>query len=133
MQYTASESGPIDGAAPLKILVVEDDKATREAICRFIDWVGHEVKAASGPDCAGFLAEELKPDVVICDWQLGHVEQDGIDVAKEMHERYRAKLILITGRSLYELKQRTRNLDVARYIRKPVSLSSIEAALSDLR
>ncbi len=133
MKYAAFAPGHIDRVTLLKILVVEDDPATREAIKRFVAWCGHEVRAAPDPESARDQADELKPEVVICDWQLGAVEKDGIDVAREIYNRYRAKIILITGRSLNELKRRSRNLDVSHYIRKPLSLSSIEAALSDLQ
>ena len=90
------------------------------------------MKAASDPRSAEILAEELQPDLVICDWQLGDTQQDGIDVAKAIRDRHSAKVILITGRSLGQLKQRTGSLEVARYIRKPLSLASIRNALRDV-
>jgi len=118
----------------LKILIVEDDAATREAIARFVASNGHEVGTASDPDSANSRAEDLEPDVVICDWQLSdEIAPDGVDVASEMYERYRSSVILITGHSLSELKNRAKNLNVAQFIRKPFSLVCIDAALAALQ
>ena len=108
----------------MKILIVEDDISTRDASSFYLDGIGHEVKAAATPAEARELAAENPPDVLICDWRLGGTE-DGADVARDLQSKYESNIIFITAHPL-------RDLQVARYLRKPISLGDLAAALKDV-
>jgi|GEM_PF-1221664 len=115
----------------MKILIVEDDDFARDASARYLDHLGHEVRAAASPDEAVRHAQNGCPDVVICDWMLG-AEEDGTDVARTLQRRCEAPIIFVTAQPLARLRARTQDLRVARYLRKPISLSLLAAALDDL-
>ena len=115
----------------MKILIVEDDISTRDASSFYLDGIGHEVKAAATPAEARELAAENPPDVLICDWRLGGTE-DGADVARDLQSKYESNIIFITAHPLRALRSATRDLQVARYLRKPISLGDLAAALKDV-
>ncbi len=111
-------------ARQLQILIVEDETAAREASCRYLTIAGYEVATASSAGDAERAAGDTAPDVVICDWRLGG-RRDGVDVARTMQQRYGARIVFVTAYPVEELRDRTRDLEVAAYLRKPLSLKTL--------
>jgi two-component system, OmpR family, response regulator ResD len=116
----------------MNVLIVEDDEFAREASARYLDHLGHEVYAAASGEEAKAKADDRPPDVVICDWRLGDGD-DGADVARTLQRRYAAPIIFITAHPLGRLRAMTRDLKVARYLRKPISLLSLASVLDEIR
>ncbi len=116
----------------MNVLIVEDDEFAREASARYLDHLGHEVCAAASGLEAAAKADCRPPDVVICDWRLGDGD-DGADVARTLQQRYAATIIFITAHPLGRLRAQTRDLKVARYLRKPISLLSLASVLDEIR
>ncbi len=114
----------------MRVLIVEDDDFAREASARYLDYLGHEVSAAASAAEAQARADDWPPDVVICDWRLA--DEDGADVARALQQRYAAPIIFITAHPLGRLRSETRDLKVARYLRKPISLVSLASVLDEI-
>lgn len=115
----------------MRILIVEDDEFAREASARYLDYLGHDVCSAASGSEAQAKADRRPPDVVICDWRLADGD-DGADVARSLQQRHDAPIIFVTAHPLGRLRSQTRDLNVARYLRKPISLLSLKSVLDDL-
>lgn len=111
------------------ILIVEDDVAVCEGLALALAAHGFIVATASDADEALKRAAAEAPDVVICDWQLGHDVLDGVDVAQRIavaaDSDLKPDIIMVTARDLLELKSRAAGLPIKAFLRKPVRLSSI--------
>ena len=54
---------------PARILVVENDKMTRETLALMLQYYGYDVTAASNGTEATSLFAQVTPDVVVMDWR----------------------------------------------------------------
>jgi PAS domain S-box-containing protein len=86
-------------AAPLRVLVIEDNADSADSLRMLLEMQGHEVRlAATGPEGV-LVAEAWRPDVVLCDIGLpGGL--DGYGVARELRRNpatAQARLIALTG------------------------------------
>jgi CheY-like chemotaxis protein len=71
----------------LRVLLVDDDDAAREAAEGLLtQWGCEVVSAASGPEAHRLLARGAPPAVIICDYRLGPHGR-GTDVVKEIRKR----------------------------------------------
>lgn len=121
---TQDESASQDGSHHLKILIVEDDAAAREASSRYLQLAGYDVASAADADSAEARARQRVPDVLVCDWHLSG-NRDGVDVATALQQRYGVHIIFVTAHPIEELKDQTTHLTVLHYLRKPLSLAEL--------
>jgi DNA-binding response OmpR family regulator len=113
---------------PKRVLIVEDEPAAREASQRFLRLFGHEVVAPADSDEALVLAAANPPDIAICDWGLGD-GPDGVQVARELQQRYGISIIFVTAQPIGELRGATSDIKVTQYIRKPLQLATLIEAI----
>jgi DNA-binding response OmpR family regulator len=104
-----------------RVLIVEDEPSAREATQRYLTRRGFAADAAADATEALAAAENLEPDLAVCDWRLGG-GRDGVDVARELQRRYGTAIIFITALPLERLREATQDLSVAAYMHKPISL-----------
>lgn len=121
----------IDAAARLSVLIVEDEAAARQASGHYLNHCGHRVATAENAEEAAREAGRRRPDVVICDWRLGR-ERDGVDVARELQQKYGSSIVFVSAYLLDQLRYAARDMDVARYLRKPISLSLLAEVISGI-
>ncbi len=114
-----------------RVLIVEDDPAAREATSMYLEYCGYKVAAAADARSALAEAHLLKPNLLICDWQLGGGD-NGADVARELQKRYGLPVIFMTAHPLDELYDETADLDVLYYLRKPLSLGELAEAVASI-
>jgi PAS domain S-box-containing protein len=83
------------------VLVVEDDVAAREVLCRLVEAEGHRARGAgNGRVALERLAEEV-PALLLLDLMMP--EMDGFELVEELrrHERYRnIPVVVVTARDL---------------------------------
>ena len=117
----------------LRILVVEDEPNTGQAVQRFLEYRGHEVRVARNASRAIEVAEELSPEVLVCDWKLAG-NGDGVEVAGKVRAMNEIPVIMVTGHSLVQARNKAResNVDITAYRRKPVSLSDLASLIESL-
>lgn len=112
-----------------RVLIVEDEKAVRDASETYLTSRGFDVRSASNESEALRKAEEFKPNVLVCDWNLGD-QSSGTDVAREIQQRQGIPVIFITAHPLMKLRDATRDISVTRYLRKPFRLSTLTEAIN---
>ncbi|MGA9575364.1 MAG: response regulator [Lysobacterales bacterium] len=106
------------------ILVLEDDRAAREAIVDYLSEFGWDVQPVASAGEAMHLAEQTRPDLAICDWQLGG-KGSGVDVARQLQRRFGTHIILVSAQPQVALKKSSSDFEVARYFTKPLSLTKL--------
>ena len=113
------------------VMVLEDDPCTQRALHDVAERLGHTVRSFSEPELAMEAIEHQRPDVLVTDWDLG-ARLSGIDVALHaLAAGPSARIILITGNDIGELKQKTRHMSNVRYIPKPFDLLTVRRAFAD--
>ena len=104
-----------------KILIVEDERFTRESLMTCIHWseVDCEIAATAedGVEAIGLIAS-IEPDIVISDIKMDGM--DGIGLCEHIYNHCpNIRVILVTGHSEFEYAQRALKLGVKDFILKP--------------
>src|SRR5947209_7928587 len=118
----------------VKILVVDDERAVREALRRALELEGYEIElAADGREALSRLQEngEGQPDAVILDLLMPGV--DGLEVCRRLRrEGNRVPVLMLTARD--EVENRVAGLDAGAddYVTKPFALEELVARVRAL-
>jgi len=112
------------------VLLVEDDAGTRDAMHELL--VGHKytvVDARDGPHGLSLVRRDPRPCVIVLDLMMSGMSGD------EFRRTQRADpsicdipVILVSG--VHDLAERARTLGVAAYLRKPLDIDRLVAALA---
>ena len=79
------------------VLVVDDDRAVREALERALQLHGYEVALASDGDSALAAVESRTPDALVLDVMMPGL--DGLDVTRRLRrQENRVPILLLTAR-----------------------------------
>ncbi len=119
----------------LRILIVEDEPVIAENISMYLDNADFEV---SGIAYDSIEAKEQlltnTPDAAILDVNL-ESEQDGIDIAGYINEKFQLPFLFLTSYSDKETLERAKKVKPSGYIVKPFNektlLASLEIAISN--
>jgi two-component system, response regulator YesN len=111
----------------IKLIVVDDERATREGLVDFVPWkdLGVDiVEAAEDGAKALELALEIQPDIVLSDVRMP--KMDGIELAALLKEKLpECKVIFLSGYSDKEYLKSAINLKAVSYVEKPVNIEEI--------
>ena len=113
-----------------EILIVEDEIIIVRELENILQSLGHQVCAfaATAAD-ALHKVEAYRPDLVLMDIQL-RGEEDGIQAAEKIKERYDIPLVYVTAFADQQLLERAKITEPFGYILKPVEPHALEAAIS---
>ncbi len=117
--------------ATARILIVEDDAVTREALARALRMDGHNVETAARGEVASRLLQTPPWAAIILD--LGLPDGSGLDWCREWRRRGQSVPILIlTARG--DVGSRVEGLDAGAddYLGKPFALSEVKARVRAL-
>jgi response regulator NasT len=114
----AAAAGDLPATAGLRVLVAEDEALIRLDLREMLTEEGFDVvgEAADGEQAVA-LADELKPDLVICDIKMP--KMDGIAAAAAITERRIAPVVMLTAFSQRDLVERARDAGAMAYLIKP--------------
>lgn len=135
----AAEPQPIQdntaaGTTPLRILVVDDNKAAVEVLGMTIKMLGHETRIAWDGLQGIEAAAGFRPDLILMD--LGMPRMNGFEAARYIREQMWGKdmvLVALTGWGQEEDRQRTKEAGFDYHLVKPVGpveLQRLFAALN---
>jgi excisionase family DNA binding protein len=124
-----------DPTNPLRIAVVDDERAVVKALLRLL------ASAAPGADCrsahdgfsAGALLTSFHPDVVFLDIVMPGLS--GIDVCEHIRAKPELRgtsVVIVSGHLTGGLRSRLKTVGADRFIEKPFGLKEIQSALADL-
>jgi DNA-binding response OmpR family regulator len=102
-----------------RVLVVEDNARTQEAVALYLRHAGYDVDvAATGPDALA-RAAEAAPDLIVLDLMLPGL--GGLDVCRALRERTDVPIIMLTARTTEEDKLEGLRSGADDYVTKPFS------------
>jgi len=115
----------------VKILVVDDDRAVRDALRRALTLGGYEVQIAEdGAQCLDMVAQSV-PDAVVLD--VGMPGVDGLEVCRRLRQlENRVPILILTARDA--VADRIDGLDMGAddYMVKPFDVGELKARLRAL-
>jgi two-component system, OmpR family, response regulator len=113
--------------APVKLLVVDDDPAIRNLVHRYLSQQGYQVESAGDGETAWALFEQLKPKLVILDWNLP--DTTGYRLGEQMRKHTDVFVVMLTNRT--DEADKIQAFTIADdYVTKPFSLVEIGARIA---
>jgi two-component system response regulator MprA len=115
----------------MRVLVVDDDRAVRDALRRVLTLGGYEVQTAEGGAEAIEAVVQSVPDAVVLD--IGMPEIDGLEVCERLRRLgNRVPILMLTAR--VEVSDRVAGLDAGAddYLVKPFDNDELKARLRAL-
>ncbi len=115
----------------MRVLVVDDDRAVREALRRVLTLAGYEVQSADGGTEAIEAVVQAVPDAVVLD--VGMPDVDGLEVCARLRMLgNRVPILMLTAR--VEISDRVAGLDAGAddYLVKPFDVEELKARLRAL-
>ena len=115
-----------------RVLIVDDNDSARDILHHIIENFGLRATAVhSGQDALETIAANKATDpftLVLVDWQMP--DMDGIETCRILHEQHASDddfptLLMVTAYSLEEAKRASKNVNIAGFLTKPVTPSSL--------
>ncbi len=117
--------------APLRVLIVDDNRDAAETLAHLLQLSGHEVRLVSNGPAALAEAARLPPDVVLLD--IGMPGMDGHEVARHLRRLpggAEMRLIAMTGYGGQEDRARSAESGIDHHLVKPLEFGELERLLS---
>ena len=115
----------------MKVLVIDDDRALRDAVRRALSLGGYDVQVAEGGQQAMSLVAAGAPDALVLD--LGMPDIDGLEVCRRLRQGgNRVPILMLTARDA--VADRIDGLDAGAddYLVKPFDVGELKARLRAL-
>jgi DNA-binding NtrC family response regulator len=109
---------------PIRLLVIEDDRAVGDLLRRVFEIDGHAVEIAADTSDALTRASTFRPHVVITDWRLVGAPWEAHDL---LALRERAGLVICSGYAPAENEAVALGVP---FVRKPFDLDELEDAVA---
>jgi CheY-like chemotaxis protein len=112
-------------ATPLRVLVVDDNRASAVSLRTLLQLVGYRVQVAHDGAHALRVAREFEPDVILLD--IGLPKLNGYEVARTLRQERGngLKLIALTGFGQIADRERSRAAGFDHHLVKPVQTSDL--------
>src|ERR1700683_1892045 len=115
----------------MRVLVVEDETALRDALCADLRGAGHKVDIARDGQEGLYAALEFPIDVAIID--LGLPKLSGLDLIRQLRARGKSYGVLIlTARDRWQDKGEGLRAGADAYVPKPFHFAEVQARLAAL-
>jgi len=117
-----------------RILVVDDNRDSAESLAMLLSLSGSETQVAFDGLEALQAADELRPNIILCD--IGLPKLNGYEVARKIREQPWGRsivLIALTGWGQEDDRRRSSEAGFDGHLVKPVELATLTKLLSDLR
>jgi two-component system CheB/CheR fusion protein len=121
---------PLAAGAPLRVLVVDDNRDTAESLALLLRAEGHSVRVAHDAPTALQLAQSVRPDIAFLD--IGMPVMDGYELSRRLRAQPALNgllLVAVTGWGQDEDRRRSREAGFDRHLVKPVEPASLHRLL----
>jgi len=113
-----------------RVLVVDDDKATRDLLTRYLTLEGFEVEEAVDGQSALAAAAERPPDLILLDLMMP--VEDGLDTLGRLRRTSDVPVILLTARGSEGDRTLGLKSGADDYVVKPFSLGELAARINSV-
>lgn len=118
-----------------KVVFADDELIIRNSVSEIIDWEKygfHLISSASNGVELIEAVDEHKPELVITDINMPYI--DGLKASKEIKENHpNVKVVLLTGHNELEYVHEALNIQVSKYILKPISSKKLSELLTEIK
>src|SRR5205085_8476022 len=114
----------------MHVLVVEDHAPTLNVMSKLLRNLGHRVTGATSVASATAAARQDGIDLIISD--LGLPDGSGLDVMRQVREKYAGRAIALTGYGMESDVTASRDAGFAEHLTKPVDLDMLDRAIRRL-
>ncbi len=115
-------------AAPLRVLLVDDEPAIRRFLRLSFDAEGYQVEEAGDGKAALEILRQKKPDLLILD--LGLPDLDGFEVIRQLRELGSTiPIIVLSSRTDEKGKVQALDLGADDYVTKPFGIDELQARI----
>ena len=114
----------------MRILVVDDNRDTADALAWLLQSIGHEARTAYDGPAALLAVARHSPEVIIQD--LGMPDMGGYEIARRVRKlsvARHAMLVALTGTARADAWPAAREAGFDRLLLKPIGLAELEEAL----
>ncbi len=102
------------------LLIVEDDRTTSEAVCEYMQALGHQTYPAYDGESALELAGQMQIDLVILDIMLPKL--GGTDVLRELRKKSPVPVLMLTAIDDEQIEADSFDWEADDYMKKPFSM-----------
>jgi DNA-binding response OmpR family regulator len=114
--------------AARRVLVIEDDAGSRDALGSLLSDEGYTVRTASSAQGGLACAREFEPDTVLCDFYLPDL--DGLQVLRRLRSmRPETRVIILTADCGSGEVERALRREADLYMEKPLDLARLTRVL----
>ncbi len=113
------------------ILVVEDNKLSRELLCDWLETENYQVTSASNLQQAFDAIKKLPPDAILLDVNLG--DQDGLSIAMWIRNQptlAHIRIIAVTAHAMVTEQERIFQSGCNAYVPKPIDFKLLRKELN---
>ena len=130
----ATGESTMTSAAPVRVLVVDDNVDAAETLTTFLDMIGMSASSVNDGSAAVQAALDFAPQLVLLD--IGLPGMDGYEVARAMRKEQQLAgitLVALTGWGADEDRRRAMDAGFNHHLTKPVDLGVLEEMLQKLQ
>ncbi len=119
---------------PISIYIVEDELLISASLKSQLQQFGYEILGSStrGESCLDEITQlslqGKEPEIILMDIHL-RGEQDGIDTAKQINEKFNCGIIFLTGQSSKEIYERSFKIKPFGYLLKPIDMEQTKMTI----
>lgn len=107
------------------LLVVDDEKNSREGLARFLEGLNYDVLTAEGGEEALRQIEKEKPDIVLTDLRMPGM--DGMVLLEKVKAKYpEISVVVLTAYGTVDNAVKAMKMGAFHYLMKPVNLEELE-------
>ncbi|GFZ90434.1 DNA-binding response regulator [Paenibacillus marchantiophytorum] len=117
----------------IKLVIVDDEKITREGLLQYIPWhdLGVDVVEIAGDGFEALeIAERLQPDIILSDIRMP--DMDGIELAGKLRDILpQCTILFLSAYADKEYLKSAIHLKALHYLEKPVNREEVKSAIKD--
>lgn len=118
---------------PVKVLVIEDDEYSRDALAHLLDAEGYDAQSAHDGEAGLVKAKEINPDVIVLDLNLPGI--DGQQVIKRIRgdqSLASIPILVVTGDD-DKAAQAAVDIGADGYLTKPLEFDTLISAITNIQ
>ncbi|HEY9661010.1 MAG TPA: response regulator, partial [Allocoleopsis sp.] len=120
----------IDQQSELRILLVEDDAASRQLMSDYLEHSGYQVLGLERGALFGAAMMQFRPHLVLLDLKLPDVDGYALLQQRQRHPEWlKVPVIIISAFAFQADQQRALKLGASQYLVKPVNLTQLKQTI----